>query len=206
MDGYSALLFEKLHSNEKKWFDNENCLNCIVPSSKKVYVHFQEVPIYWLWRQGIWSKMVLISSIGSFIPASQARSVTAQNQRANCWERSMKVALLKERFFSCTENWIAQCFLTALHSTFCIKDEHLHLYHFGGVMKRISRTRNAAKKQADISACQDKNASNKAVPQIWKRWNILPFDVKSKHLQLQNRACTRFVKKLMQILKLTWFD
>ena len=47
---------------------------------KRVYVHFQEAPICWLWMQGIWSKMVLLKSIGSFLPAPQARSDTAQKR------------------------------------------------------------------------------------------------------------------------------
>ena len=52
-------------------------------------------------------------------------------------------------------------------------------------------------------AVQDKSNSNEFFPQIRKRMNILPFDVKSKRLKLQNRACARFEENSMQIPKPT---
>ena len=49
-------------------------------SSKKVYVHFHKAPIYSLFKQGIWSKTVLILSIGSPLSASRATSVGHQSE------------------------------------------------------------------------------------------------------------------------------
>ena len=70
-----------------------------IPSSKKVYVHFHNAPIYSLCKPGTWSKMALVSSIRSALPASRAPSVTAWKQRANWWDRSIRVLPLKKLFF-----------------------------------------------------------------------------------------------------------
>ena len=110
-------------------------------------------------------------------------------------------------FFSLLWKKFACCFRRSFQYTFHINYEHLHLYHpqldapLRYEEKDFNKRRKATIKPRYCLQNSEKVIESDFFCQIANRYDVIQFDVKSKRLKLQNRACARFEGSLMQIPK-----